>query len=106
MMRPEANDTETLISQRSCEVDEALSGEGKCRKVGEVLYKGALLCEVHATLLELEDRAEAVLERVFRMDEWLEGNGSPSADEEFVGRVRHAREEAVTELRLMRERIR
>jgi hypothetical protein len=106
MMRPEANATETLSSRRTCEADEALSAEGKCRNVGEVLHGGALLCEAHAALLGLEDRAEAVLQRMFRMDEWLEGNGGPSADEEFVGRVRHEREEAVTKLRLMRERIR
>jgi hypothetical protein len=107
MMRPEANHTETLTSRRTCEAGEILSGEGECRNVGEVLYGGALLCEAHAALLGLEDRAEAVLEGVFRMDEWLEGNGGPSADEEeVVGRLRHEREEAVTELRLMRERIR
>ena len=106
MMPPEANVTKPLISQRSCEVDEALPEEGECPNVGEVLYGGALLCEAHATLLGLEDRAEAVLERVFRMEEWLEGNGGVSADEEFVGRVRHEREEAVAELRRMRERIR
>ena len=105
-MRSEANHTETLTSRLTCEADETLSAERKCRNVGEVLYGGALLCEAHATLLGLEDRAEAVLERVFRMDGWLEGNGSPSADEEFVERVRHERDEAVTELRRLRERIR
>jgi hypothetical protein len=106
MMRPEANDTETLISRRTCKVDEVLSGEAKCWKEGEVLYGGALLCEAHAALLGLEERAETVLESVFRTDEWLEGNGNPSADEEFVGRVRHEREEAVAALRLLREQIR
>ena len=106
MMPEEANDTKIVISQRTCEIDQTLSGEGGCQNVGEVLYGEALVCEAHATLLGLEDRAEAVLERVFRMDEWLEGNGSPSADEEFVGRVQHERDEAVAELRGMRERIR
>ena len=106
MMPQEAKATEPLTSQRSCEVGEILSGEGECRNVGEVLSGGAPLCEAHAALIGLEERAEAVLERVFRMDEWLEGNGGPSADEEFLGRVRHEREEAVTELRLMRQRIR
>jgi hypothetical protein len=106
MMRAEDNATETLISRRTCKADEALSGEGKCRKEGEVLYGGALLCVAHAALLGLEERAEAVLESVFRTDEWLEGNGNPSADEEFVDRVRHEREEAVAALRLLREQIR
>jgi hypothetical protein len=105
-MRPEADHIETHTSPLTCEVGETLSGEGECPNVGEVPYGGALLCEAHATLLGLEERAEAILERVFRMDEWLEGNGGPSADEEYVGRVRHEREQAVTELRLMRERIR
>jgi hypothetical protein len=108
-MTQEAKASGILISRRStCQADEALSAEGKCRNAGEVLYGGAPLCEAHAVLFGLEDRAEAVLERVLRMDEWLEGNGGPSAtnDEGVVGRLRQEREEAVAELRLMRERIR
>ena len=69
-----------------------------------------LLCEAHATLLKLQDRAQAVLGSVFRMDEWMEGNGSRNgdalADEEFLGRVQHERDEAVGALRLIREQIR
>jgi hypothetical protein len=68
--------------------------------------QGVLLCGPHAALLELEDRAETVLGSVFRMDEWLEENGSSGADEEFVGRIRHEREEAVSALRLTRTQIR
>jgi hypothetical protein len=108
MMRREANATKTVISKLTCEVDKTLVGGegGECQNLGEVLYGEALLCKPHATLLGLEDRAEKVLDSVFRMDEWLDGNGSVSADEEFVGRVRHERDEAVTVLRLLREQIR
>jgi hypothetical protein len=102
----------SVISQPHCQIEKALSGEeeGECHNPGEVRYRGALLCEAHATLLTLEDRAQAVLDSVFRMDEWMEGNGSrngsASADEEFVGRVQHERDEAVGALRLIREQIR
>ena len=52
-----------------------------------------------------------MLDSVFRMDEWMDGNGgsrngSTSADEEFVGRVQHERDEALGSLRLIREQIR
>jgi hypothetical protein len=40
------------------------------------------------------------------MDEWMEGNGSSPGDEEFVGRVRRERDEAVAALRLIRVQIR
>ena len=107
MMRREANTTNAAISQRSCEIDKTLLGaEGECHNLGEVLYGEALLCELHVTLLGLEERAEAMLGTVFRMDELLEGNGSPSADEELVRRVQHERDEAVAALRLLREQIR
>jgi hypothetical protein len=101
-----------VTSQPSnCEIDKTpLDGEGECHNPGEVLYRGALLCEAHATLLKLQDRTEAVLGSVFRMDEWLEtnasSNGSASADEEFVGRIRYERDEAVAALRPMRGQIR
>ena len=93
-MPHEANDTNSAISQTLCEIEKTLlGGDRECQDPGEVLYSGALLCGAHAALLELEDQAQAVLDSVFRMDEWMEGNGSrngsPSADEEFVGRVRH-----------------
>jgi hypothetical protein len=113
VMPREADDDNRVISQPKCEIDKALSGgeEGECRNPGEVRYRGALLCEAHATLLELQDRAEAVLDSVFRMDEWMDENGrdrngSMSADEEFVGRIQHERDEALGGLRLIREQIR
>ena len=33
---------------------------------------GLLLCGPHARLLPLEDRAEALLNTVFQMDQWME----------------------------------
>jgi hypothetical protein len=105
----------SIITQpNNCQIEKALSGggreEGECHNPGEVRYRGALLCEAHATLLKLQDRAEAVLGSVFRMDEWMEGNGSlngsASADEDFVGRIRYERDEAVGALRLMRGQLR
>jgi len=113
-MPREADDHDTIISQpNNCEIEKVLPGggeEGECHNPGEVRYRGALLCEAHATLLKLEDRAQAVLGSVFRMDEWMEanasGNGSASADEEFVGRIQHERDEAAAALRPIREQIR
>jgi hypothetical protein len=112
-MPREANDASTIISQPHCEIETTLSGgaEGECHEPGEVLYRGALLCGSHSALLDLEDRAEAVLGSVFQMDKWLEDkawsrNGSTSADEEFVGRIRYERDEALAALRLMRGQIR
>src|SRR5829696_5645471 len=77
MMRREANTTNAVVSPRTCEIHKTLLGAegGECHNLGEVLYGEALLCEPHAALLGLEDRAEAVLGSVFRMDEWMEGNG-------------------------------
>ena len=65
-----------------------------------------LMCGPHAALLQLEERAQAVLGSVFQMDEWLEGNGSSGADEEYLGRIRHEREEALAALRHIRVQIR
>jgi hypothetical protein len=112
MTRVADDEGNSVISQPKCEIDKALSGggEGECHNPGEVRYRGALLCEAHATLLKLQDRAAVVLDSVFRMDEWMEGNGSlngsASADEEFVGRIQHERDEAVGALRLMRGQLR
>ena len=110
---PREADDDRVISQPKCEIDKALSGgkEVECHNPGEVRYRGALLCEAHASLLELQDRAEAVLDSVFRMDEWMDENGrdpngSMSADEEFVGRIQHERDEALGAMRLIREQIR
>jgi hypothetical protein len=113
-MPHEADDGNAAISQPHCEIEKTLSGggaEGECQNLGEVLYRGALLCRSHAALLELEERAQAVLGSVFQMDEWLEDkawsrNGSTSADEEFIGRIRYERDEALGAMRLMRGQIR
>ena len=104
-MRREEADGIAVASQPRCEVEKSHLG-GECQDPGVIRYRGTLLCEPHAALLGLEDRAEAVLGSVFRMDEWMEENGSSPGDEEFVGRVRHERDEAVAALRLIREQIR
>jgi len=106
LMRPEEADGTSAHSQPRCEIEKTHLGE-ECQRPGEVRYKGILLvCGPHAALLQLEDRAQAVLGSVFRMDEWLEENGSSGADEEYLGRIRHEREEAVAALRLIRKQIR
>jgi hypothetical protein len=105
-MRRDDADGNSPLSQPRCEIEKTPL-EGECQRPGEVRYKGILLvCAPHAALLQLEDRAQAVLGSVFQMDEWLEGNGSSGADEEYLGRIRHEREEAVAALRLIREQIR
>lgn len=105
-MRREEADGNSSLSQPRCEI-EKIPLEGECERPGEVRYKGMfLVCGPHAALLQLEDRAQAVLGSVFRMDEWLEENGSSGADEEYLGRIRHEREEAVGALRLVRLQIR
>ena len=104
-MRREEADGNIAASQPRCEIAKTLL-EGECQDPGEVRYRGTLLCAPHAALLELEDRAEVLLGSVFRMDEWLEENGSSAADEEFMGRIRHERDEAVAGLRLIRAQVR
>ena len=105
-MRREEADGNSSLSQPRCEIEKTPL-EGECQRPGEVRYKGIILvCGPHAALLGLEDRAEAVLGSVFQMDEWLEENGSSGADEEYLGRIRHEREEAVAALRLIRVQIR
>jgi hypothetical protein len=105
-MRPEEADGNSSLSQPRCEIEKTPL-EGECQRPGEVRYKGILLvCGPHAALLQLEDRAQAVLGCVFRMDEWLEENGSSGADEEYLRRIRHEREEAVAALRHIRVQIR
>jgi hypothetical protein len=105
-MRPEEADGNSPHSQPRCEI-EKIRLEGECQRPGEVSYKGMiLLCGPHAALLQLEDRAQAVLGSVFQMDEWLQENGSSGADEEYLGRIRHEREEAVGALRNIRVQIR
>src|SRR5215203_2516104 len=105
-MRRDDADGNSPLSQPRCEIEKTSLG-GECERSGEVRYKGMiLLCRPHAALLQLEDRAEAVLGSVFQMDEWLEEKGSFGADEEYLGRIRHEREEAVAALRLIRVQIR
>jgi hypothetical protein len=98
-------DGNTPNFQPRCQMEQTLLG-GACERPGEVRYKGLLLCGPHAALLELEDRAEALLGSVFWMDEWLEENGSSATDEEYLARIRHEREEAVAALWLTRTQIR
>ena len=105
-MRREEAAGNSPLSQPRCEIEKTPL-EGECQRPGEVRYKGILLlCGPHAALLQLEDQAEAVLGSVFQMDEWLEENGSSGADEEYLGRIRHEREEALAALRLIRVQIR
>ena len=105
-MRREEAAGNSPLSQPRCEIEKTPL-EGECQRPGEVRYKGILLlCGPHAALLQLEDQAEAVLGSVFQMDEWLEENGSSGADEEYLGRIRHEREEALAALRAIRVQIR
>ena len=105
-MRRDQADSNSPLSQPRCEIEKTTL-EGECQRPGEVRYKGILLvCRPHAALLQLEDRAQAVLGSVFRMDEWLEANGSLGADEEYLGRIQHEREEALAALRLIRVQMR
>ena len=105
-MRREEADGNSPLSQPRCEI-EKIPSEGECQRPGEVRYKGIILvCGPHAALLQLEDWAEAVLGSVLQMDEWLEENGSSGADEEYLGRIQHEREEALAALRHIREQIR
>jgi hypothetical protein len=105
-MRREDADGTSPISQPRCEIEKTPL-EGECQRPGEVSYKGmVLVCGPHAALLQLEDRAEAVLGSVFQMDEWLQENRSSGADEVYLGRIRHEREEALGALRHIRVQIR
>jgi hypothetical protein len=84
-MRPEEAAGNSTLSQPRCEI-EKFCLEGECQRPGEVRYKGILLlCGPHAALLELEDRAQAVLGSVFRMDEWLQQNGSSGRTRNTLG---------------------
>jgi hypothetical protein len=104
-MPQDVADDNSAIFQPRCEIAKTTLEE-ECQRPGEIRYKGVLLCELHAALLALEEWAQALHGSVFRMDEWMEENGSSAADEEFVGRVRREREEAVAELRLTRAQLR
>ncbi len=105
MRREAAADANTVISQPHCEIEKTILDQ-ECERPGEVRYGGVLLCAPHAELLGLEDRAEALLGGVFLMDEWMEENGNAAVDDEFVGRIKREREEAVGALRLTRAQLR
>jgi hypothetical protein len=106
-MPQEETDGNTAASQPRCEIVKTLLVGEECERPGQICYGGVLfLCGPHAALLGLEDRAEALLGSVLRMDEWMEKNWSSSADEEFVGRIRHERDNALDALRLTRVQIR
>jgi hypothetical protein len=100
-----ADDNSSADSQPRCEIAKRILEE-ECQRPGEERYGGMLLCAPHAKLLGLEERAQALLSSVFRMDEWMQENGDSAADDEFVGRLRREREEAVGALRLTRKQLR
>jgi hypothetical protein len=105
MRTEEADDHAAVSSQPRCEIAKAFLEE-ECQKPGKRYYRGMLVCSPHAELLELEDRAEALVGSVFWMDEWMEENGSSGAEEEFVVRIRRERDEARAALRLTRAQLR
>ncbi len=100
-----ADGNSSVVPQPHCEITKAILDK-ECQRPGEVRYGGVLLCAPHAELLGLEERAQALLGSVFRMDEWMEENGNAAVDDEFVGRIRREREEAVGALRLTRAQLR
>src|SRR5688500_6648072 len=105
-MRREQAAGNSPLSQPRCEIEKTPL-EVECQRPGEVRSKGIILvCGPHAALLQLEDRAEPLLGSVLQMDEWLEENGRSGADEEYLGRIQHEREEALAALRLIRAQIR
>jgi hypothetical protein len=71
-----------------------------------LLDHGSVHVHPKRTLLGLENWAEALLGSLFQMNEWMEENGSSAVDEEFVGRIRHERDDALDALRLTRVQIR
>jgi hypothetical protein len=73
--------------QLRCEIDEILTAEGKCWRLGEVQVDGRLLCVV------------------FEMDQWLESVDG-EADELRVRRIEHQRNEVVEQLRFDSTQIR
>src|SRR5919112_6842492 len=51
------------IAYPRCEVNETLQGGGYCELSGKIGFKGLVLCERHAMLLEAQDR-RALLEGI------------------------------------------
>jgi hypothetical protein len=90
--------------QPRCEIGKIHTAEGECRRLGEVRLDGTLLCVLHADLLRLGERSEALLGEVFKMDEWLDSVDG-EADELRVRRAEHHRNELVEQLRFNRTRI-
>ena len=100
MSHEEAHRYPSLASEHRCESGKTLL-EGECQRPGEVLYGVRLLCVPHARLLKLRDHADALLDRVFRADEWMEDNEN-LANQEGAEYVRREREEAIVQLGLTR----
>ena len=100
MSHEEAQGYPSLASEHRCENGKTLL-EGECQRPGEVLYGVRLLCVPHARLHKLRDHADALLDRVFRAEEWLEDNKN-LANQEGAEHVRREREEAIVQLRLTR----
>jgi hypothetical protein len=103
---PEDTNEQFSDQQPRCEIGKALIAliaEGECQRLGEVQLDGSLLCVAHAELLRLGERSEALLGKVFRMDEWLESVDG-EADELRVRRAEHHRNELVEQLRFNRAR--
>jgi hypothetical protein len=102
---PEDTNKQFITDQQPrCEIGKTLIAEGECRRLGEVQLDGSLLCVAHAELLRLGERSEAMLGKVFEMDEWLDSVDG-EADELRVGRVEQQRNEVVEQLRFNRTRI-
>ena len=65
MLVPHADKLNNLltIAYPRCEVDQTLQGGGYCERSGKIGFKGLVLCEQHARLLEAQDRM-ALLEGI------------------------------------------
>jgi hypothetical protein len=101
---PEDTNEQFADQQPRCEIGKTLTAEGECQRLGEVQLNGSLLCVAHAELLRLGERSEALLGKVFQMDQWLESVDG-QADEVRVLRAEHHRNELVEQLRFNRTRI-
>ena len=103
-MSPEITNKLFTDHQPRYEIGKVRIAEGECQRPGEVQLDGSLLCVPHAELLRLEDRSEAMLGKVFEMDQWLESVDG-EADELRVRRAEHHRNELVEQLRFNRTRM-
>jgi hypothetical protein len=102
---PEADTNEHFANQQPrCEHGKTLFAEEECRKPGEVLLDGSLLCLPHAELLRLEEGSEIMLGMVLQMDQWLDSIDG-QADELRVQRAEHHLNELLEQLRFNRARI-